>query len=214
MGTVTAVKAVPYSLGTDFSDARAIRDLAMYADAAFVAYDTAFTAGPRPPAFLARSTASTSAFGNGNGSALAGTTVEWNTSNGTISGTSGTFTQDVNEVPSWWMFGMNLFVSTATGTATTGAPMEGIFIVTSLDPVTLLAATTGLGDGYPFQHNAGNFTTESTETNTVGESFTATCIVPMYRGSVFPSFGNRDSGVQTKQTIAGSTFWGVRMGAI
>lgn len=214
MGAVTSVKAVPYSLGTDFSDPRAVRDLAMYADAAFVAYDAAFTAGPRPATFLARSTASTSAFGNGNGSALAGTTVEWNTSNGTISGTSGTFTQDVTEVPSWWMFGMNLFIAIASGTATTGSAMEGIFIVTSLDPVTLLTATTGLGDGYPFQHNTANFTTETTETNSFGEAFTATCIVPMYRGSVFPSFGNRDSGVQTKQTIAGCTFWGVRLGAV
>jgi hypothetical protein len=213
MSAVTAVKGIPYSLGTDFSDPRAVRDLALYEDAAFAAYDAAFTAGPRPAAFLVRSGADTTAFGSGNGFALASSVVEWNTTGGSFS-SGGVWTQDVNEVPSWYMFGANLFVVTASGAATTGAAMQAIFVVTSLDPVTLLQATTGLGDGYPKNISSNSYATESTETNTGGEFFTGNCIVPMYRGSVFPSFGNRDSGGQTKKTIAGSTFWGIKLGAV
>jgi hypothetical protein len=213
MGTVTTAKGIPYSLGTDFSDPRAVRDLALYEDAALAAYDAAFTAGPRPAAFLVRSGADGNPFGNGSDFALASSVVEWNTTGGAIN-SGGTWTQDVTEVPSWYLFGANLFAVTASGSATTGAAMQVIFIASSLDPVTLLPATAGLGDGYPKNISGNSFSTESTETNTGGEFFTGYCILPMYRGSVIPLFGNRDSAVQTKKSITGSTFWGIKLGAV
>lgn len=220
MSAVTTVKGIPYQVGTDFADPRSLRDLALAADTAFTAYDLAFTAGPRPSAFLVRAGANSSAFGNGNGLAISSAVVEWNTSGGTIN-TSGTWAQDPTEVQSWWAFGLNIFTGVASGTATVGTPLEALFTVTSLDPVTGLVATTALGDGaafplpnFPASTSQVVYGSQTAETNTGAENFTAHLIVPCYKAQVFPTFGNRDTGVQTKQSIAGTTFWGVRLGAV
>ena len=220
MSAITTVKGIPYQLGTDFSDPRSFRDLALAADAAFVAYDLAFTAGPRPPAFLVRASANSSAFGNGNGLAITTAVVEWNTSGGTIN-SSGTWNQDPNEVQSLWLFGLNIFTGVTSGTPTTGTPLEALFTVTSLDPVTGLVATTALGDGaafplptFPASTSQVTYGSQTSETNTGAEFFMAHLIVPSYKAQVFVTFGNRDTGVQTKQSIAGTVFWGVRLGAV
>jgi hypothetical protein len=214
MPAVTPAKGIPYALGTDFSDPRVLRDLALTEDALFAGYDAAFTAGPRPAAFMCRSGADTGGFSNGSIGAIVSSVTEWNTSNGAIA-SSGTWTQDLNEVPSWWMFGMNLFEAVASGAPTVGSLMQAIFLVTSLDPVTLLSATTALGDGNPFLQEVNRYSTETPDTGTTNEFFTGFCIVPMYKGSVVPVFGNRDtSGGQTKKASAGTVFWGVRLGAI
>lgn len=214
MAAVTSIKGIPYPLPTDFADPRALRDLALYEDVAFAGYDVAFTAGPRPAAFLVRSGADATAIGGGSGPGMASGVTEWNTTGGTVSVSGTTWTQSTIEVPSWYMFGANMFTGISTGTATVGAVLQVVFLVTSIDPVTSLVATTGLGDGYPQNITGNNFVTESTETNTTVEYFTGNCIVPMYRGAVSLLFGNRDTGVQTKKALTGTTFWGIRLGAV
>jgi hypothetical protein len=214
MPQVTANKAIPYAAGTDFSDPRVLRDLALTEDAAFAAYDVAFAAGPRPPAFMCRSSASGIAISNGTVPAIVTSVVEWNTSGGGISA-SGTWTQSLSDAPSWWMFGLNIFESQATGTGTVGTAMQAVFIVTSLDPVTGLASTTALGDGQPTAFGTNNYSTETTETATGSHWFTGFTILPMYKGLVVPVFGSRDSsGAQTKQPVSGTVFWGVKLGAV
>lgn len=215
MPSVTSTKGLPYAVGTDFSDPRVLRDLALAEDAAFAAYDVAFTAGPRPPAFMCRSSANGIAIGPGSTApAIATSVTEWNTSGGAI-GAGGTWTQNIADVQGWWMFGLDVFMALASGAGTVGTAIQAIFLVTSLDPVTGLSATTALGDGQPTPFGTNTYTTESTETGASAHWFTGFTIIPMYRGVVVPVFGNRDtSGAQTKQTIIGTTFWGVRLGAV
>ena len=114
-----------------------------------------------------------------------------------------------------------VFTGVASGTPTTGTPLEALFTVTSLDPVTGLVATTALGDGaafplptFPASTSQVTYGSQTSETNTGAEFFTAHLIVPCYKAQIFPTFGNRDTGTQTKQSIAGTTFWGVRLGVV
>jgi hypothetical protein len=214
---VTPTKAIPYAIGTDFSDPRALRDLALVEDASFAAYDAAFAAGPRPPAFMCRSGANGTAVTSGQIPAIASAVVEWNTSGGVVS-VGGTWTQGANDPLTWWMFGLNIFEAQVTGAGAVGTALEATLIVSSIDPVTGLQSSTALGDGNqfytpPFGQNA--YSTEAIETGTGAHWFTGFCILPLYKAIVVPVFWNRDTGgAQTKQTLTGTVFWGVRLGAV
>lgn len=217
MPQVTPVKALPFANGTDFSDPRVLRDLALAEDAAFSAYDAAFTAGPRPPAFLCRSGANGTAINSGQIPAIASSVTEWNTSGGTI-GTGGTWTQNASDPISWWMFGLNIFEAQVSGTPTVNTALQATLIVSSVDPVTGTQASVALGDGNQFYTPAfgqNAYSTEAAETGTGTHWFTGFCILPVYKAIIAPVFWSRDTnGAQTKQTVSGTVFWGVKLGAV
>lgn len=224
MSGITAVKGLTYASGTDFADPRALRDLAASMDGLFAGYDAAFAAGPRPAAFLVRGTADGSTLSPAEtGTAIGSATTEWNTTNGTISATDGTWTQDPNEAQSWYMFGGNIFDASVSGTPTAGTPLSASFLIYSYDPGTGAPLQAALGDGQPFYGPDGNptgntfsyFSTESTETNSAGDSWTVYAILPCYRAKVQLNWRNQDSNsLASKKTIAGTTFWGIKLGAV
>lgn len=219
MGSVTTSKGLPYSLGTDFADPRAIRDLANAADVAFAGYDTAFTAGPRPHSFLIRQTADSGTGSSGSTILITGNgaAVDWNTSGGTVSGT-GVWTQPTTEVPSWWMFGVDLVSVPVSGTITVGSRLQAIIAVNSFDVVTGQPALSALGDGassYAQGFSNVNFATEGVETNTSGDWIGGTIIVPIYKATVSALLVFSDPGAAAvKKAGTGGVLWGVKLGEV
>lgn len=221
MGSTTTVKSVPYPVGTDPADPRFVYDLAAWADTAFAAYDVSFAAGPRPKAFMIRSTVDTGGASNNNSVNLGssgGVAIDWDTSGGTISTTSGSWSQSASDAQAWWMFGANLFVAVATGTATAGARLQMQMNLSSYDPLTNLPALNAMGDGASF-YNSGNsfssvlYMTDATETNTGGEWITGYIIVPVYRATIFFGAANFDAGA-SKKIATGSVAWGIKLGDV
>lgn len=205
-------------LGTDPADPRFVFDLAASADTAFAGYDVSFAAGPRPPAFLIRQTVDSGSFANGNTAFVMnnGSVVDWNTSGGTVS-SSGSWQQSSTEVQGWWMLGLMCSSATVSGTITIGSRIQCGFLVSTLDPVSnLFVAPSGDGgSNYSqlFQETA--YVNDGVESNSGGDWFCAYVTVPVYRATITAQYEHFDPGASAlKKVVAGSVFWGIRLGDV
>ena len=196
----TSPDGMPYSLETDFGDVQQWYELAMAVDLRSWQVDRAFDKMYRPAAFLGRVSANF-ALGNGGSTFWSNLTADWNTSLGNL-GTSA-WSQNAGDPPSWWMIGANIQVSNTGGAPSTSDHVDGMFNTTTHDPVTG-AATSGFSVG--FQYNR--------ETNSGGESLSLSMIANLYRGSVFPLYQEFGPGTGTRVMLAGSRFWGLRLGDV
>lgn len=194
MSGTTPNEAFIYPLVSDLADPQDWYQIVSKADALVRQYDATFKAAPRPMAFMGRSTSTGPTLTAGQTSYNMDV-IEWDTTGG-LSG--GGWSQPKNDVPSWWVFGVNVFVVLTAGSYTIGDREEAWIQVTTTDPVSGLAS-------------ASTIRTKREVTGT-SEVMTLCGVAQVYNGFVSPALACYGSSTATVGVASGSRFWGWRLG--
>lgn len=197
MSGTTAVEGYPYPLTPDFADVQDAFRLASSVDADLRGEQAPFRAFMGRPSFIGRQTATGSGFSVGS-QALSMGAIDWDNTGGLTAGSS-IWNQPLAQQPSWWMFGMTLFVSIISGTPVVGDMNLGQINVSTSDPVTGLPSSSKF-----FQRND--------ETNTAGEWINMFAMAPIYQGSVVATLIL--NGTTPKAVQSGSRLWGMYLGPV
>lgn len=209
----TTNEGLPYAVDTDPSALPAEAQAFLLAqDARFPAWDVAFAAIAKPPCFSVRNTSPSSAISSGGLVTATWDTVDYSQGlNGNGSGISAgaaSWSQPVNDGPSWWIFGATVNVALVTGTVNTNNILQVSITVTDADPNSTSGATLNY-------YNTG----KSDITDATGSPLArAINVVTLAHFRNAGSSGGasvqmifRDTGC-TKEIFTGSRFWGFRVG--
>lgn len=197
MTGTTPNEGYPFPLEADFADVQDAFRLATAIDADLRTEQAPFRAFMARPSFIGRQTATGGGFLSGTASMTFGA-IDWDNTGGLTVG-SGLWTQPPGAQPSWWMFGLTLFVSNVSGTVAVGDMTMANIQAFTTDPVTTVVSST-------------NYYQRNDETNTAGEWINMFAMAPMYQGGA--QCGLVLNGTSQKAIANGSRFWGMYLGPV
>lgn len=200
----TNSEGLPYPLATEQADGPVdLAGLASAVDGLPTTWNTAWLGTSRPYSFSARSTAS-----GGNipvystSSRVVFDSLEFSSTTGLLSTSTGLFTQPASQAWSWWYFGGMIAVTTTAGSATAGTLIKVGLSVSWTNPLTNAVVNTRICG-------------ETGESASGGEYVGFHGLIAIYRGTASVAFAHADTGAGvTKAAAANSRFWGCWLGYV